>query len=290
MLDADPATPVGDIAAEFERLARGGLAPAVGLAASDHPDAIAGTAAGGITGAGLSGGARVLRFPGERATGPLAVAEPHGRTPRAVPLYIDYREVPPQTVLADSPLRDGAVVSLGGPEGCAYPEPTGLVEIRVAGGPAAGAVHRLSLGEADIGNGQRAAITVSDPALPEFALRVCVDSRGGCQVAVYDGVRAALDGDPLEATAQWLPGRQIAVGGTLLGLAPYEPPDAALHPSDDGGIDFNRPPRLLPPRRPAKFQLPARPAPKLGQHTDELLKDLGYSPHEISELKNERII
>ena len=36
--------------------------------------------------------------------------------------------------------------------------------------------------------------------------------------------------------------------------------------------------------------LPARPAPKLGQHTEELLKELGYGPREISELKNERII
>ena len=48
---------------------------------------------------------------------------------------------------------------------------------------------------------------------------------------------------------------------TLLGLAPYEPPDAALHPSEDGtGIDFNRPPRLLPPERVTRFQLPAPPA------------------------------
>ena len=37
-------------------------------------------------------------------------------------------------------------------------------------------------------------------------------------------------------------------------------------------------------------KLPARPAPKLGQHTEELLKELGYGPREISELKNERII
>ncbi|MFZ1909152.1 MAG: CaiB/BaiF CoA-transferase family protein [Burkholderiales bacterium] len=36
--------------------------------------------------------------------------------------------------------------------------------------------------------------------------------------------------------------------------------------------------------------LPARPAPKLGQHTEELLKDLGYSPGEIAELKNEGVV
>ena len=55
-------------------------------------------------------------------------------------------------------------------------------------------------------------------------------------------------------------GQQIAIGNTLIGLAPYEPPDAALHPSDDGaGINFNRPPRLLPPPRVTKFRLPSPP-------------------------------
>ena len=36
--------------------------------------------------------------------------------------------------------------------------------------------------------------------------------------------------------------------------------------------------------------LPARPAPKLGQHTEELLKELGYSPREISDMKSEGIV
>jgi DNA segregation ATPase FtsK/SpoIIIE, S-DNA-T family len=233
LLDADPATPVAEVAAQLERFLHGTTLSA--------------------------DGARVVRFPGPRAQGSLAVADGYGR-PEAATLFVDYRQVPPDAVLADSPIWDGSVISLGSPEGCLLSEPTGLVEVRVAGGPDAGAVHRLSLGEADIGSGQRVAIVVHDPALPEFALRVAVDSRRGCQVAPYDGVRATLDREPLEAAAQWRPGQLIAVGGTLLGLASYEAPDAALHPSDDGGgIDFNRPPRLLPPHRVTKFQLPAPP-------------------------------
>jgi S-DNA-T family DNA segregation ATPase FtsK/SpoIIIE len=246
VLDADPATPVGDIAATFERLTYGGPIP------DTEPAGVAALSTAGR-------GARVLRFPGERTTGPLAVAEPRAHAPTVAAVYVDYQEVAPETALADSPIRDGAVISLGSPEGCVYPEPTGLVEVRVAGGPGAGAVHRLSLGDADIGNGHRVAIPVNDPALPEFALRISVDSRGNCHVVPSDGVRASLDGEPLEAGTQWLPGQQIAVGGTLLGLAPYEPPDAALHPSDDGGIDFNRPPRLLPPPRATRFKLPTPP-------------------------------
>ena len=36
--------------------------------------------------------------------------------------------------------------------------------------------------------------------------------------------------------------------------------------------------------------LPARPAPKLGEHTDQLLKGLGFSETEIENLKRERAI
>jgi DNA segregation ATPase FtsK/SpoIIIE, S-DNA-T family len=254
ILDADPATPIEEVAAELDRFAQAGFAPAARDAA--------GVPGADDYGAGDGGsGARVLRFPGPHAHGSLAMSAPAPHLlPQAVPLYVDYQQVSPHLTLADSPLRDGSVISLGSPEGCVYPEPTGLVEIRVAGGPAAGAVHRLSLGEADIGSGQAVAIRITDPLVPSCALRIAIDRRGGCQVAAYPGMRATLDGEPLSAPAQWQPGQQIAVGATLLGLAPYEPPDAALHPSEDGaGIDFNRPPRLLPPARTTRFQLPAPP-------------------------------
>jgi crotonobetainyl-CoA:carnitine CoA-transferase CaiB-like acyl-CoA transferase len=36
--------------------------------------------------------------------------------------------------------------------------------------------------------------------------------------------------------------------------------------------------------------LPARPAPKLGQHTDELLRELGYSVQDIQSLKQEKAV
>jgi len=212
LLDADPATPVGEISAELDRFASAGFVP--------------------------------LR---DDAAGP--------------PLYIDYQLVPPSLPLAQSPLRDGSVISLGSPQGCVYPEQTGLIEIRVAGGPAAGAVHRLSLGEITVGSGQAVAVQLNDPQVPEFALHITVDRRGDCAVAAYQGAQVTLEGEPLSAPVQWQPGQQIAVGATLLGLAPYEPPDAALRPSEDGaGIDFNRPPRLLPAERVTRFQLPAPPA------------------------------
>ena len=229
LVDADPATPVAKVAAQLDRFLQAGPLPA-----APPPG--------------------VLAFPGPR----LAPGEPG-----AVSLFVDQRLVPPEQPLGESPIRPGCVVSLGSPAGCMAPEPRGVVEIQVAGGPAAGSVHRLTLGEADIGSAEPAHIPIADPQVPDAALHIWVDARGTCTVAPYEGVPAELDREPLTGPAPWSPGQQITVGGTLLGLAPYEPPDAALHPSEDGaGLDFNRPPRLLPPQRATRFQLPraARPA------------------------------
>lgn len=234
VLDAEPETSVAEVAQELDRLAFSGF---TGSQSTPH--------------------STVLRFPGPATHGNLAAAT----RPQAayVPLYLDFQRIDPRLSIKDSPIKDGSVLSLGTADGCLRPEPTGVVEIRVAGGPAAGSVHRLSLGEADIGSGN-VTIQLKDPSLPQYALRVRVDPRGTVQVAPFPDVTASLDREQITAPVQWSPGQQITIGTTLLLLAPYEPPDAALHPSDDGtGIDFNRPPRLLPPPRVTKFTLPSPP-------------------------------
>ena len=244
VLEADPATPVARVAAELGRFMGGDWT-------TQGPPSI---------GAGGGTGARVLRFPGPRSHGSLAMASPDPGEPFAVPLYVSGQRIPPQLTLLESPIRDGAVLGLGGPEGGVTPEPGGLVEIRVVSGPGAGSIYCLPAGYADIGSGP-VEVCLWDKAAAPSALRVFVDGRGRCQVAPFEGVEAALDREPLTAAAQWRPGQLVAVGRSLLGLAYYRPPDAALHPSADGaGLDFNRPPRLLPPERAARFQLPAPPS------------------------------
>ena len=248
VVDADPATPVGELAAELDRLATGGF---TGQQPPTGP-----------------GSAQVLQFPGPRAHGSLAMAGPVVGGPvvgyepqaQAVPLFVDFQRVAPQLSLAQSPIRDGAVISLGSPEGCLRPEPTGLVEIKIVGGPAAGVVHRLSLGEAYIGSANNATIVIADQSVPPLGLRVLIDRRGDTQVAPFEGVEATIDREPITGPRPWAAGQQVAIGNTLIGLGSYEPPDAALHPSDDGAvINFNRPPRLLPPPRVTKFRLPSPP-------------------------------
>ncbi|MGW3667101.1 FtsK/SpoIIIE domain-containing protein [Streptomyces sp. NPDC005141] len=234
VLDADPESSVGDIAKEL----------------AEH--------------VGYGGGAQIIPLGQHRG----AVG---GGAPLA---YVDGYPVDPAATIGTSPLREGAVVSLHDPAGCLPGEPTGLVELRVAGGPAAGAVHRLGIGRYDIGAGASSYLRIGDPELPQRALTLSVATDGKCRVAVHgDKEGVTLDGGPVEEREddEWPLGSEVAVGNTLLQLDRYSVPDAALKWSEDGaGLDYNRPPRLHPPERETKFRLPspvrdyeARPLPWL---------------------------
>jgi S-DNA-T family DNA segregation ATPase FtsK/SpoIIIE len=182
-----------------------------------------------------------------------------GPNPGSPPLlFVDGNLVDQRHSLASSPLREGSVVSLHNPSGCLPAEPYGTVEVRVAGGPDAGGVHRINPGYADIGRSRRNRVKIDDPGIPDFALRVSLDVRGVIRVAPYDGVTAFLEKQPLVGEAEWKPGMQVVIGTTILEVGYYTPPDAALTPSEDGAfLDYNRPPRILPPDRQTKFKLPA---------------------------------
>ena len=71
-------------------------------------------------------------------------------------MFVGGHRVPGDMRLADSPVLDGCVISLGDPAGCVQPEQAAVAELRVAGGPAAGEVYRLGFGAADVGPGQGA--------------------------------------------------------------------------------------------------------------------------------------
>ncbi|GAB2899327.1 FtsK/SpoIIIE domain-containing protein [Streptomyces mayteni] len=181
-----------------------------------------------------------------------------------VHLFANGEYLDPSLTLAQSTLREGSVVSLHNASGCWPSEPAGAVELRVVGGPAAGAVHRVGVGKVEVGSGQNVHVRVQDPTLPEraFTLRVAADATA--KVTVYTDSQPLIDGEPFVHTegdrADWKFGKQIAIGDSLFELTPYGPPNAALKVSEDGaGLDYNRPPRLLPPERETKFNLPRPP-------------------------------
>ncbi|GGL64560.1 cell division protein FtsK [Streptomyces anthocyanicus] len=222
VLDADPESTVGDIAEE--------LAKQVGIA-----------------------GAQVIPIghQGQAGTGGAPL------------VYVDGYAVDPSATVVGSPLREGAVVSLQDPSGCLPGEPTGLVELRVVGGPGAGFVHRLGVGKYDIGSGPAAYVRIEDPEVDARALTLSVATDGTCKVAVHsDKEGVTLDGESVQERDgdDWPLGAQIAVGNSLVELARYAPPNAALKWSEDGvGLDYNRPPRLRPAERQTNFRLPSPP-------------------------------
>ena len=129
-----------------------------------------------------------------------------GPGPAVPALFVGCHQVPGDMRLADSPIMDGCVVSLGDPAGCRRPEPAGVAELRVASGPPAGSLYRLAFGRATSAAGpgdaviaESADIVIADPAIPPLALRVMVDPRG-CQVAPFDGVPVLLDRRPLDSS------------------------------------------------------------------------------------------
>jgi S-DNA-T family DNA segregation ATPase FtsK/SpoIIIE len=173
-------------------------------------------------------------------------------------LHVDGRRLDPQQTLAESDVVDGCVVVVGD-AGPARPE-EGLVELRVASGRSAGEVWRLDVGEHTVGAGAPAGLVLDDPYLPGVALRVGVDVHGQVLVTPAPDVLVVLEGEPVRGTTPWPVTGQLTLGAHLLEWHPPIPADAALHPSEDGaGLDYNRPPRLLPPERPTSFKLPMPP-------------------------------
>ncbi|WP_030174783.1 FtsK/SpoIIIE domain-containing protein [Spirillospora albida] len=192
----------------------------------------------------------------------LAAARAPERPAEPRVLWLDGRMLDPQA-LAVKELRDGAVVAVErrGAPATVLAEPSGLIEVRVVGGPAAGSVHRIGLGTSTLGSGGDVDVRLDDPSVPSRSLRI---------TAGVDGVRieasnmtlergAALDGEPLTGPVAWPFGGMLTIGDSVLTVATSAAPDTHLEPLPEGGLAFNRPPRLNPGDRVRKLDVPKRP-------------------------------
>ncbi|WP_214408778.1 FtsK/SpoIIIE domain-containing protein [Sphaerisporangium fuscum] len=222
-------------------------------------------------------------------------------------LWVDGRRLDPDAPIVAA-LRDGDLVTLDqrAAGSTVLTEPGGVVEIRVAGGPGAGSVHRLGFGVHVIGSDPSCSVPVDDPLLPAEAaeIRITPDevlvrsvlstagapakptrrARGkarrrahGRSRGVSESVAARaevigaltrgaahtvprLDGDPVGAPRPWPEGTPLTCGTTVLVLWGTEPPDAHLDALPEGGLAYNRPPRLRPAERLRRFEVPAEPS------------------------------
>ncbi|CAO5162953.1 DNA segregation ATPase FtsK/SpoIIIE, S-DNA-T family [Frankia sp. AiPs1] len=176
--------------------------------------------------------------------------------------------------------------------------PTRLFEVRVVGGPDAGRIWRLGVGAHDIGADVGCAVRLTDPGVPDLAAVLHIGSTGDTWLTGFapQGVRSTLPcsprprltehhraaakverrDQPLPAEApawppfgpqapgssRWEVGEDLVVGPVLLRLAERFEPDAAITLSEDVlGLDFNRPPRIVPPLLTSRQRFPAPPTP-----------------------------
>lgn len=155
-------------------------------------------------------------------------------------------------------LHDGMVVTLDRTyaSGTSLVEPSGAVELRVVGGPLAGSVHRLGLGTTLLGCGDAG---VSLSGLPPRAAEVTV-SPAGVRVRPLPGVPARLGDAHIDADTLWPPALPLRIGTHVLTVEAPVAPDAALSALADGGLAYNRPPRMLPPSRKHRLEVPVPPA------------------------------
>ncbi|WP_189192396.1 FtsK/SpoIIIE domain-containing protein [Streptomyces albiflavescens] len=189
--------------------------------------------------------ARAVGYAGADGTG---AAEPA--------LYVGSDPVDPQVTLQAAGVRDGMDLGLGAPLP-REPEPESRTEARVVSGPGAGTVFRLVPGDYDIGSAPTCRIRLAEGA-PALAARVRVRLDGSAELLMTD--MALLDGKAVQGASPWREGSQLAVGDILLELTSRRPTGAPLTPAQDGlGLEFNRPPRFLPPATGAKFRLPTPP-------------------------------
>ncbi|MFD5773290.1 FtsK/SpoIIIE domain-containing protein [Streptomyces fungicidicus] len=204
-----------------------------------------------------SGHGNVVALPGAPGMLPYGQGAAAGGTPL---LWADGERCDPSAPVA-AVLQDGMRVSVDDSIGplLRRGEPVGQYELRVAGGPASGRVVRLGVGAATAGAAPTCSLPLSDTSLPPVALRITIDMKGGSTLAPEGGAEVLLDDEAVTAPAPWPLGGVVRVGDSLLVLDRVAEPDAHLSAMSEGGLAYNRPPRLSPLRPRRRLVVPVAP-------------------------------
>ncbi|MFD9861975.1 FtsK/SpoIIIE domain-containing protein [Streptomyces alboflavus] len=190
-----------------------------------------------------------------------------GRTPQpraaaagATGLWVDGRYCAPEASVIGE-LRDGARLTTDEAIGpfMVRGEPVGRYEVTVSGGSGAGRVARLSAGASTIGSLPTATLSVQDPYLAPLAAKVTLDMEGRVMVVPGEGALLTIDDEPVSGPRHWQPGMLLKSGESLFSLSEVGQPDAHLSPAGEGGLAYNRPPRLTSPRPNPRLVVPAPP-------------------------------
>ncbi|WIE64589.1 FtsK/SpoIIIE domain-containing protein [Curtobacterium sp. MCLR17_036] len=194
-----------------------------------------------------------------------------GRTPA---YFVGERPLDLSATVAGSGVRAGVVVSRSLEQVPPPPlRPLGDAEIRIVSGLHAGRIVRVGTGTVVVGTAPGAHVRIPVSAteaveaeasgtatVPDVALLVTVTADGATVRPANGFAGAVLDGEPVTGSTDWPETAQLAVGGVLLGFGRAPDRGAHLSLADDGmALEYNRPPRILPPDEHTRYQLPAPP-------------------------------
>ena len=164
---------------------------------------------------------------------------------------------------ATSGLLDGTVLHLGSTPPTA--RPTGIVELRTVGGRDSGRLEPLTVGTTRLAVGPDGSLgleSTSGEAVVEFEVGFDASVRlrrltgGAVPLVLLEGADLGT-----EWTA-WTHGEILRVADSMLAARPVTVSDVVLlRPPDSGWLDFNRPPRLLPPPVVDRYTIPKEPVP-----------------------------
>ncbi|MCT7352113.1 FtsK/SpoIIIE domain-containing protein [Streptomyces sp. 15-116A] len=200
----------------------------------------------------------VVAMPGTTSALHTLEAATAGRTPL---LWADGVPCDPSAPAA-AVLQDGMRLSVDDSIGplLRKGEPVGQYELRTAGGPAAGRVVRLGVGAATVGSAPTCTLPLADASLPPVALRITLDMQGNATLVPEAGTGVLLDDEAVNADTPWPLGAVVRAGDSLLVLDRVAEPDAHLSAMSEGGLAYNRPPRLSPMRPRRRLVVPVPPS------------------------------
>lgn len=175
------------------------------------------------------------------------------------------RVLPAGSTVADAQLRNGDRILLlldrGVVESTGQTDAAPSVELEVVGGPSAGVRVAMPDGRYVLGRDESCDIVLDDPSLSRRHLSVEVDSGrvavndvGSSNGSSVDAVRLG-DGETRVLAA----GEHVEIGRTLIRFRIPRAAGGRTALPIDGSVQFNRPPRVARPHRPARIKIQAPP-------------------------------
>ncbi len=158
-----------------------------------------------------------------------------------------------------SEILEGSILSRRAPDGMASSSTSAAGELRAVSGPHAGATWSLPPGRHLIGRSDQASVNlVRDPLVSR---RHAVLDVTPTLLTVHDEGSAhglSLEGEFVTAS-DLRDGALLQVGGSVLVWASNDVDPAVLVPDGEGGLVFNRPPRMLNAPSPVTVRFPGPP-------------------------------